>query len=52
MCVSSQICEENLATLFEMVSKELLCVPSDIKVTIICAIGDLVRRFTNLMVDK
>ena len=27
-------------------------VPTDIKVTVVCAVGDLVRRFTNTMVDR
>lgn len=52
MCVSSSICEDNLDTLFGLVGKEMKLVPTDIKLTIICAIGDLVRRFTNTMVDK
>ena len=52
MCVSTFICEENLDNIFGLVSKELKNVPSDIKVTIVCAIGDLVRRFTNTMVDR
>lgn len=52
MCVSSSICDDNLDTLFGLVSKDLKLVSSEIKITIVCAIGDLVRRFTNTMVDR
>jgi len=52
MCVSSEICEQNLDNIFTLVSKEMQIVPTDIKVTIVCAVGDLVRRFTNTMVDR
>lgn len=52
MCVSNTICEENLESIFGLVNKSSKKVPSDVKVTIVCAIGDLVRRFTNTMVDR
>ena len=52
MCVSSSICNENIDLLFELVCKDLKNVPTEIKQTIVCAIGDLVRRYTNMMVDR
>ena len=50
MCVSSEICQENLDILVRLMQFD--AVPSDVKQTIVCAIGDLWRRFTNMIEDR
>ena len=51
MCISSEICGENLKMILTLVSQEYQ-LPTDVKQTVICAIGDLMRRFTNKIEDE
>jgi condensin complex subunit 1 len=45
MCVSEDFCKENLDLVLSFVNEDT--VPTDVKQTIICAVGDLMRLFTN-----
>ena len=50
MCTSSDICSENLELLLDLIQQTN--VSDQVKQTIVCAIGDLWRRFTNMIEDK
>jgi len=52
MCVSNKICQQNLKIILSFISGNIKSVPIDIKQTIICALGDLLRRFTNMIEDE
>jgi hypothetical protein len=50
MCVSEELCKDNLDLLFDLMKQKT--VPTDVKQTIICLLGDLMRRFTNMIEDR
>ena len=50
MTVSETVCTQNLQLVFDLLSSETC--PTDVKKNIIVAMGDFLKRYTNLMTDQ